>query len=343
MKVDWTYEAEDSYKTREPLLEIRDLETVFYTSDGRNPALRGVSLSMYPGETLGVVGESGCGKSVTAFSVMGLIPWPPGRIEAGEIIFEGEDLLKKSPEEMRRLRGSKMGMIFQEPMTSLNPVYTIGDQISEVLVYHKGHTKEQAMAQAVDLLHSVGIPEPGRRVRQYPHELSGGMRQRVMIAMALACSPKLLIADEPTTALDVTIQAQILEVLKSLRQRTGTSIMLITHDLGVIAEMADRVAVMYMGKVVEEGLCLDIFHHPRHPYTHGLLNSTPRLDKSVDRLHVIPGTVPNPMFAPPGCKFNNRCRFATDRCRETEPEMTIVQGVHRVRCYHPLDDQGKVI
>jgi oligopeptide/dipeptide ABC transporter ATP-binding protein len=332
-----------SYEAREPLLEIRDLETVFYTSDGRNPALRGVSLSIYPGETLGVVGESGCGKSVTAFSVMGLIPWPPGRIEAGEIIFEGEDLLKKSPEEMRRLRGSKMGMIFQEPMTSLNPVYTIGDQISEVLEYHKGYTREQGMAQAVELLHSVGIPEPGKRVRQYPHELSGGMRQRVMIAMALACAPRLLIADEPTTALDVTIQAQILEVMKSLRKSTGTSIMLITHDLGVIAEMADRVAVMYMGKVVEEGLSLDIFHHPRHPYTHGLLNSTPRLDKTVDRLHVIPGTVPNPMFAPAGCKFNNRCRFASDLCHRTEPDMTVVQGLHRVRCHHPLDDQGKVM
>ncbi|MGE5578582.1 MAG: ABC transporter ATP-binding protein [Bacillota bacterium] len=337
MKVDWTYDVQ------RPLLEVKDLETVFYTSDGRNPALRGVSLSIYPGETLGVVGESGCGKSVTAFSVMGLIPWPPGRIEGGEIIFEGEDLLTKSPEEMRRLRGSKMGMIFQEPMTSLNPVYTIGDQISEVLQYHQGQTREQGMAQAVELLHSVGIPEPGKRVRQYPHELSGGMRQRVMIAMALACAPRLLIADEPTTALDVTIQAQILEVMKSLRQRTGASIMLITHDLGVIAEMADRVAVMYMGKVVEEGLCLGIFHHPRHPYTHGLLSSTPRLDRTVERLHVIPGTVPNPMFAPPGCKFNNRCKFASDLCRKTEPDMTTVQGVHRVRCHHPLDDQGKVM
>jgi oligopeptide/dipeptide ABC transporter ATP-binding protein len=333
----------EAVQVKQPLLEVRDLETVFYTSDGRNPALRGVSLTIMPGETLGVVGESGCGKSVTAFSVMGLIPWPPGRIEAGEIFFEGEDLRKKSAEEMRLIRGEKIGMIFQEPMTSLNPVYTIGDQIAEVLQFHKGFTREQGIDKAVELLHSVGIPEPGKRVRQYPHEMSGGMRQRIMIAMALACSPRLLIADEPTTALDVTIQAQILELMKDQRSRTGASIMLITHDLGVVAEMADRVAVMYLGKVVEEGTSAEIFHHPRHPYTHGLLNSIPRMDKIVERLHVIPGVVPNPMFMPGGCKFNNRCQYATDECRNSEPGMSVVTGAHTVRCFHPVDDKGQVI
>ncbi len=333
----------EAARNREPLLQVKDLETAFYTSDGRVPALRGVSLDIMPGETLGVVGESGCGKSVTAFSVMGLIPWPPGRVEAGEIIFEGQDLRKKTAQEMREIRGDKIGMIFQEPMTSLNPVYTIGDQIAEVLQFHKGYTRDQGMERAVELLHSVGIPEPKKRVRQYPHEMSGGMRQRVMIAMALACSPRLLIADEPTTALDVTIQAQILEVLRDLRSRTGASIMLITHDLGVVAEMADRVAVMYMGKVVEEGVAGDIFHHPRHPYTHGLLNSIPRMDRAVHRLHVIPGTVPNPLFMPAGCKFASRCQFAGDECGKSEPEMSAVQGAHRVRCFHPQDDKGQVI
>lgn len=324
-----------------PLLSVKDLHTVFYTSDGRNPAVRGVSFDIMPGETLGVVGESGCGKSVTAFSVMGLIPYPPGRIEAGEVLFEGQDLLKKTPDEMRAIRGSKMSMIFQEPMTSLNPVYTIGDQISEVLEHHLGYTRAEGFEKAVHLLHSVGIPEPARRVKQYPHEMSGGMRQRVMIAMALACDPKLLIADEPTTALDVTIQAQILELMKDLKTRTGTAIMLITHDLGVVAEMADRVAVMYLGKIVEEGTARDIFHNPLHPYTLGLLNSIPRMDRLQSRLHVIPGTVPNPMFMPKGCPFNNRCDFATEECMEAEPE--IAGDGHKVRCFHPVSAKGQVI
>lgn len=325
------------------LLEVKDLKTTFYTSDGRIPAVDGVSLTVKPGETLGVVGESGCGKSVTALSIMGLISYPPGRIEGGQILFEGEDLLKKSPEEMRAIRGNRIAMIFQEPMTSLNPVYTVGDQIGEVLQFHKGYTKVQAQEKAVELLRSVGIPEAEKRVKQYPHEMSGGMRQRVMIAMALACDPKLLIADEPTTALDVTIQAQILELMKDIKERFGTAIMLITHDLGVVAEMADRVSVMYLGRVVEEGTASDIFHHPRHPYTHGLLRSTPRLGQVVARLHVIPGVVPNPMFMPTGCKFNNRCEYATEKCRQEEPQLATVDGIHSVRCFHPLDGEGQVI
>lgn len=326
-----------------PLLSVKNLHTVFYTSDGRNPAVRGVSFDIMPGETLGVVGESGCGKSVTAFSVMGLIPYPPGKIEAGEVFFEGQDLLKKTGDEIRTIRGSKMSMIFQEPMTSLNPVYTVGDQISEVLEYHMDYSKEKGMEKAVSLLHSVGIPEPSRRVKQYPHEMSGGMRQRVMIAMALACDPKLLIADEPTTALDVTIQAQILELMKDLKTRTGTAIMLITHDLGVVAEMADRVAVMYLGRIVEEGTAKDIFHHPRHPYTLGLLHSIPRMGRTQEKLHVIPGAVPNPMFMPKGCPFNNRCDYATSECREHEPPATRDGTSHSVSCFHPVSDKGQVI
>lgn len=326
-----------------PLLSVRNLHTVFYTSDGVTPAVRGVSFDIEPGETLGVVGESGCGKSVTAFSVMRLIPDPPGKIEAGEVYFEGQDLLRKTPEEMRQIRGSKMSMIFQEPMTSLNPVYTIGDQISEVLEHHMGMTRQEGMEKAVRLLQSVGIPEPERRIKQYPHEMSGGMRQRVMIAMALACDPTLLIADEPTTALDVTIQAQILELMKDLKKRTGTAIMLITHDLGVVAEMADRVAVMYLGKIIEEGTAGDIFHRPLHPYTLGLLNSIPRMDRVLARLHVIPGTVPNPMFMPEGCPFNNRCDYATAECRENEPEMSVVTETHKVSCFHPVSAKGQVI
>ncbi|MGE5561010.1 MAG: ABC transporter ATP-binding protein [Chloroflexota bacterium] len=326
-----------------PLLDIRDLRTTFYTSDGRVPALEGVSLRIMPGETLGVVGESGCGKSVTALSAMGLIPWPPGKIEGGEIYFEGEDLLKKTADEVRAIRGNRMAMIFQEPMTSLNPVFTIGDQISEVLIFHQKLTEEQAWAKATDLLRQVGIPEPEKRVKQYPHEMSGGMRQRVMIAMGLACNPKLLIADEPTTALDVTIQAQILELMKQIKEQFGTSIMLITHDLGVVAEMADRVSVMYLGRVVEEGSVREIFHHARHPYTHGLLRSIPRLGGRAERLHVIPGVVPNAMFMRKGCRFHNRCEYATDRCREEEPALAPLDGSHSVRCFHPLDDKGRVM
>lgn len=334
----------DGYSEKDsPLLEVRNLKTTFYTSDGKIPAVEGVSLSIMPGETLGVVGESGCGKSVTALSIMGLISYPPGRIEGGEIIFEREDLLKKTPEEMRLIRGDRMAMIFQEPMTSLNPVFTVGDQIAEVLEFHRGYSRAMALERACELLKSVGIPSPEKRIQQYPHEMSGGMRQRVMIAMALACGPKLLIADEPTTALDVTIQAQILELMKNIKDRLGTAIMLITHDLGVVAEMADRVTVMYLGRVVEEGSVRDIFHHPRHPYTHGLLNSIPKPGLKKKRLHVIPGVVPNPMFMPKGCKFNNRCKYARERCREQEPPLVSVDGSHYVRCFYPLSDKGQVM
>lgn len=323
------------------LLEVRNLKTTFYTFDGVVPAVDGVSLTVRPGETVGVVGESGCGKSVTALSVIGLISYPPGKIEGGEIIFEGEDLLMKSPDEMRNIRGNKIAMIFQEPMTSLNPVYTIGDQIGEVLEFHRGYTKEQALERTVSLLNSVGIPGPEKRVSQYPHELSGGMRQRVMIAMALACDPKLLIADEPTTALDVTIQAQILEVMRDVRDRFGTAIMLITHDLGVVAEMAQKVVVMYLGRIVEEGSVREIFHNPMHPYTHALLRSIPKLGDKVKRLHVIPGVVPHAMFMPEGCKFHSRCRLATDKCREEEPGLRELCPGHLVRCYYPMDEDSR--
>ncbi|HOA71436.1 MAG TPA: ABC transporter ATP-binding protein [Bacillota bacterium] len=318
------------------LLDIRGLKTTFYTADGVVPAVDGVSFGIKPGETVGVVGESGCGKSVTALSIMRLIPYPPGKIEAGQILFEGEDLLTKSDEEMRSIRGNKISMIFQEPMTSLNPVYTIGDQIGEVLEFHRHYTKQQALERTISLLSSVGIPEPEKRVNQYPHELSGGMRQRVMIAMALACDPQLLIADEPTTALDVTIQAQILEVMRDVRERFGTAIMLITHDLGVVAEMAERVVVMYLGRVVEEAPVREIFYNPLHPYTNALLKSIPRLGRKTDRLHVIPGAVPNPMFMPEGCKFHARCSFATDRCRKQEPDLREPVPGHKVRCFYPL-------
>jgi oligopeptide/dipeptide ABC transporter ATP-binding protein len=318
------------------LLEVKNLRTTFYTLDGVVPAVDGASFEVKPGETVGVVGESGCGKSVTALSIMRLISYPPGKIEGGRILFEGQDLLLKSQEEMRGIRGDKIAMIFQEPMTSLNPVYTIGDQIGEVLEFHRGYTKEQAMERTVSLLNSVGIPEPAKRVAQYPHELSGGMRQRVMIAMALACDPKLLIADEPTTALDVTIQAQILEVMKDVRDRFGTAIILITHDLGVVAEMAQKVVVMYLGRIVEQGSVREIFYNPLHPYTHALLRSIPKLGQKVKRLHVIPGVVPNPMFMPKGCKFHNRCKVATDKCRNEEPGLKELNPGHLVRCFYPL-------
>lgn len=329
---------QNTYEKDQYLLEVKDLKTTFYTLDGVVPAVDGVSFTMKPGETLGVVGESGCGKSVTALSVMGLIPYPPGKIEGGEIIFEGEDLLQKSTEEMRKIRGDKISMIFQEPMTSLNPVYVIGDQIGEVLEFHRGYSEEEALKRTISLLTAVGIPEPEKRVEQYPHQLSGGMRQRVMIAMALACDPKLLIADEPTTALDVTIQAQILEVMRDVRDRYGTAIMLITHDLGVVAEMAERVVVMYLGRIVEEGSVREIFYNPLHPYTSALLRSIPRLGKKQSRLHVIPGVVPNPMFMPEGCKFHGRCSFATDRCLREEPGVTEVSPGHKVRCFYPIEN-----
>ncbi|HHY93780.1 MAG TPA: ABC transporter ATP-binding protein [Firmicutes bacterium] len=316
----------------EKLVELKDLKTYFFTSDGVLPAVDGVSFYIGRGETLGVVGESGCGKSVTSLSIMRLIPIPPGRYVSGEIFFEGENLLKKKEEEMRKIRGNDIAMIFQEPMTSLNPVYTIGDQIAEAVQLHQGLRRREAMEKAEHMLRLVGVPDPHRRVREYPHQLSGGMRQRAMIAMALSCNPKLLIADEPTTALDVTIQAQILELMKSLKRELGMAIMLITHDLGVIAEMAERVVVMYAGKVVEEATVNELFQDPLHPYTEGLLTCIPRIDRARGRLNVIEGTVPNPLDFPEGCRFHNRCPYVQDICRVQEPPL-VWQDSRRIACH----------
>ncbi|ADQ15166.1 ABC transporter ATP-binding protein [Halanaerobium hydrogeniformans] len=319
--------------SKEKLVEVKNLKTYFYTEEGIIKAVDGVDYEIYPGETLGIVGESGCGKSVTSLSIMGLVESPPGKIEAGEIIFEGKDLTKLSNKEMRKIRGNDISMIFQEPMTSLNPVYTIGDQIAEAIMLHKKVKRKEAIRQSIEMLKKVGIPLPEQRVKEYPHQLSGGMRQRVMIAMALSCDPQLLIADEPTTALDVTIQAQILELMNSLKEKYGMAIMMITHDLGVIAEVSDRVAVMYAGKVVEYTDVNTLFEDPKHPYTWGLMNSIPKLDKDVDRLEAIPGSVPSPLNFPDGCKFNTRCPLAEGKCYEVEPALEEVVKGHKVRCW----------
>lgn len=325
----------------EKLVDVRNLRTHFYTEDGVVPAVDGVSLYIKRGETLGVVGESGCGKSVTSLSIMRLIPNPPGKIVEGEILFEGQDLLKLPESEMRKIRGNDISMIFQEPMTSLNPVYTIGDQISEAIQLHQGLNYKEATDKAVEMLRLVGIPLPERRVNEYPHQLSGGMRQRVMIAMALSCNPKLLVADEPTTALDVTIQAQILELMKKLKKELGMAIMLITHDLGVVAEMAERVVVMYGGKVVEEGDVVSIFKSPLHPYTEGLLRSIPRMDSDTDKLHVIEGVVPNPLHLPEGCRFNPRCPYVIDKCKESQPPLEQIAPGRFVACFLASDRLAK--
>ncbi|MDM7947524.1 MAG: ABC transporter ATP-binding protein [Oceanibaculum nanhaiense] len=331
--------TESAQPTLEPLLDVRGLVTEFHSSEGVFKAVDGVSFSVSRGETLGIVGESGCGKSVTSLSVMGLIPRPPGKIPAGEIVFEGRDLLTLSARQMRDVRGNDISMIFQEPMTSLNPVYTVGQQIMEGILLHEDISEADARARAIEMLRLVRIPSPEGRVDDYPHQMSGGMRQRVMIAMALACNPKLLIADEPTTALDVTIQAQILDLMRDLRERTGTAIMLITHDLGVIAELADRVVVMYAGKVVEEARVGDLFTDPQHPYTLGLLGSIPKMDVDEVRLATIEGSVPNPYNMPAGCKFNPRCPFADDKCRQEVPALIEVKPGHKVACWKaPLED-----
>ncbi len=321
------------------LLDLRDLKTYFFTSDGLAKAVDGVSYQLHRGETLGVVGESGCGKSVTALSVLRLVPDPPGRIVGGEIMFEGTNLLKLSRAEMRRIRGNDIAMIFQEPMTSLNPVFTIGNQISEAIILHQGLSKRAALAKSIDMLKKVGVSVPERRVHEYPHQLSGGMRQRAMIAMALSCNPKLLIADEPTTALDVTIQAQILDLMFSLKEELGMAVMFITHNLGVVAETARRVVVMYSGKVVEEGPVVEIFKQPQHPYTQGLLGSLPRLEEKATgkkvRLQEIVGIVPSPYNLPSGCKFHPRCPKAQAICREHEPPLEKVPGGHDSACFFP--------
>ena len=293
----------------------------------------GVDFSLERGRTLGIVGESGCGKSVTALSIMGLVPRPPGRIVAGEVRFEGEDLLRLSPARLRELRGARLSMIFQEPMTSLNPAFTVGDQVAEALLRHEKTSRKEAKHNAIEMLRRVRIPSPERRARDYPHRLSGGMRQRVMIAMALACNPQLLIADEPTTALDVTIQAQILELMRALRSELGTAIILITHDLGVIAELADDVIVMYAGKVVERCPVSSLFTEPHHPYTIGLLGSIPRLDLAQQRLSAIEGTVPDAAAMPAGCRFHARCPFAVNKCREEVPPLLPIEENHLVACW----------
>ncbi len=306
------------------LLEVRGLRTHFHVMDGTVKAVDGVDFSLKRGETLGIVGESGCGKSVTALTIMQLLDMPPGEIVGGEIWFDGRDLLRLGPEEIRQVRGAAIAMIFQEPMTSLNPVFTVGDQISEAIVLHQHVGKKEAMARAIESLKAVGIPAPERRVKQYPHEMSGGIIQRVMIAMALSCNPKLLIADEPTTALDVTIQAQILELIKKLQADTGAALLLITHDLAVVAETVQNVAVMYAGRVVESGPVEEVLLGPRHPYTQGLLGSIPGLHKRGHQLDVIKGVVPNPFRMPSGCKFEPRCPYAWERCRQSEPDLVAV-------------------
>ena len=316
------------------ILEVKRLRTHFFTEEGVVPSVNGVSVHIDAEETLGLVGESGCGKSVTSLSIMRLIPSPPGRIVGGEVLFRGRDLLQMPMDQMRRIRGNDIAMIFQAPMTSLNPVYPVGDQIAEAVILHQKVKRREALDRAVEMLRLVGISSPAERLYQYPHQMSGGMRQRIMIAMALSCNPQLLIADEPTTALDVTIQAQILELMKDMRQKFHSAILLITHDLGVVAEMTDRVAVMYAGKVVEEASTKDLFRRPLHPYTTGLMESIPRVDTPAGtRLHVIDGVVPNLLRLPSGCAFAPRCPKAMDVCRVEEPRLAEVEPGRQVSCW----------
>ena len=322
---------------QDPLLEVRDLRTYFHTEEGVARAVDGVSFAVGRGQTLGLVGESGCGKSVSAFSIMRLVPDPPGRIEAGQVLFKGRDLLALDEEEMRRVRGDDIAMIFQEPMTSLNPVLTCGFQIAEAVVLHQQVPMREARVRAVEMLQLVGIPAPEQRIDEYPHQLSGGMRQRVMIAMALSCNPDVLIADEPTTALDVTIQAQILALLESLQESLQMAIVMITHDLGVIAETADQVAVMYAGQIVEYAATQALFARPRHPYTRGLLRSIPRLDDEQERLDIIPGVVPDARSFPQGCRFAPRCPLADAHCRAETPPLEEIEAGHWASCWKAGD------
>ena len=315
------------------LLTIENLKTHFFTESGVAKAVDGLDLSISAGETLGIVGESGCGKSMTALSILRLVPDPPGRIVGGKIVFNGVNLLELSGSEMRKIRGNEISMIFQEPMTSLNPVFTIGDQISETLRFQKKMTKREALSRSVELLTMVGIPSPESRVRDYPHQLSGGMRQRVMIAIAISCDPKLMIADEPTTALDVTIQAQIIDLMQKLKKKTNAAVILITHDLGVVAECADKAAVMYAGRINEFANTDQLFNNPLHPYTKGLMQAIPRIETQAERLYVIPGLVPSLRNLPPGCKFAGRCINAQDECGMHEPELIEVESEHLVRCW----------
>jgi len=341
-------EPASSARNGSPLLELQDLRTYFRTDDGLVKSVDGVSYDAKAGETVGVVGESGCGKSVTALSIMRLIPQPPGYIAGGRILFDGEDLAQVPEKRMRQIRGGEIGMIFQEPMTSLNPVFTVGNQIEEAVRLHLDLSGRDARDRAIEMLDKVGIPSPRARIDEYPHQLSGGMRQRVMIAMALSCNPKLLIADEPTTALDVTIQAQILDLIRQLQDDLGMAVLMITHDLGVIAETAHRVVVMYASKIAEKASAVDLFGKPRHPYTCGLFRSIPAIaGDRAERLETIRGTVPNPLDFPPGCKFNNRCPFSTAHCEEHEPPLIEVGPGHVAACWlhdpdSPMYDPDKV-
>lgn len=326
----------------ETLLEVKNLRTRFQTDDGTFYAVDDVSFSVKKGQTLGIVGESGCGKSVTSLSIMKLIQ-SPGKIESGEILYHGKNLLKTSDEEMRHIRGNEIAMIFQEPMTSLNPVYTCGNQIAEsISIHYPKFTKAEVKARAIEMLRIVGIPAPEQRYDEYPHQLSGGMRQRVMIAMAISCDPQLLIADEPTTALDVTIQAQILDLMRKLQKDFNAGMILITHDLGVVAEMCQDVVVMYAGKVVEYGTVEDIFYRPKHPYTRGLLDSIPHFETGhkLTALKTIQGMVPSLLALPKGCRFQDRCPNVQNDCRQAEPKLESKQGAHLAACFHPVPDQG---
>jgi peptide/nickel transport system ATP-binding protein/oligopeptide transport system ATP-binding protein len=325
-------------ETKDYILEVNDLCLSFFNNHGELPAVNHVDFKVERGKTLGIVGESGCGKSMTSLCIMGLYPSPPGKIVAGEINFQGQDLTKVSKKQMRAIRGKGIAMIFQEPMTSLNPVLTVGKQLMEGIMVHEKVSKEEAKKRALEMISMVGIPMPEKIFASCPHQLSGGMRQRVMIAMALSCSPELLICDEPTTALDVTVQAQILELINKLKRETGTSVMLITHDMGVINEMADQVLVMYAGQVVEHAETTELFKNPSHPYTTGLINSIPRLDEEVEELNVIPGSVPMLYELPEGCLFAPRCPYAKDVCKKKRPGFATVGDDHQVRCFKYLPE-----
>lgn len=325
----------------EPLLSVRNLKTYFYTEEGVMPSVDGVDFDLAPGETLAIVGESGCGKSVTSLSIMGLVQTPPGKIVDGEILYQGQNLLKKSKKEMRAIRGNEISMIFQEPMTSLNPVFTVGRQIMESFRIHQHLDKKAAREKTIEMIRLVGIPAPEKVVDEYPHELSGGMRQRIMIAMALACSPRILIADEPTTALDVTIQAQIMHLLRHLKDETGTSIILITHDLGVVAQIAQNAMVMYAGQAVEYAPVKSIYKEPLHPYTQGLLKSIPKLNESVNSLYSIKGMVPSPKDYPKGCRFCPRYDCAKAVCQEKQPPLMEMPDGRKVRCWKYDTEEGK--
>ncbi|MEG0384501.1 MAG: ABC transporter ATP-binding protein [Solibacillus sp.] len=320
--------------TRKVLLDVKGLETTFFTDDGAVQAVDNIHFDVHEGEILGIVGESGCGKSVTSLSIMGLVPSPPGKITNGEILLEGKDLTKLTDKQMRAVRGKDVAMIFQEPMTSLNPLFTIGNQLVEAIrIHNKSWSKKQAIARAIEIMKLVGLPRSEELINEYPHQLSGGMRQRVMIAMALVCDPKVLIADEPTTALDVTIQAQILKLMKDLNERLNTAILLITHDLGVVAETCERVVVMYAGQVVEEAPVKEIFKNPQHPYTQGLIQSVPDMRYKKDSLFSIPGNVPKPGSIKTGCRFAARCQYVTERCTAETPALFELSSTHKSRCF----------